>query len=369
MRYVARFVPFVLALVFALLLIASALVLSGPSAAGAAFGAGNATCNGCTLTPGPNDPRPPCWTVFCEDTGGAGGTVTGVCSAPGVCMGQSFSGFQSGGVDAALQQLMSILQKMGQQGGGGAGGSPSGSSLYPRCEKSVLTNGYVTTPCTDEDGNMILSPAATSTSSVNSILNSLSGETGVVSGLFNITSQADNTLSALTGSTSIPGFTAQTQGGTGGTSTSATTTSGAAGGVTQSAPVLASSKNIEVQAQVAFLANQVRVLIQNLKALGGAPPEGLEAVLDILAPPSTSAPVFIRDLTEGSRGDDVRALQVFLNARGFRVAVEGPGSPGSETTYFGPATRAALAKFQAVNNIAPALGYFGPATRAFVLSL
>jgi peptidoglycan hydrolase-like protein with peptidoglycan-binding domain len=65
----------------------------------------------------------------------------------------------------------------------------------------------------------------------------------------------------------------------------------------------------------------------------------------------------------------VRALQQFLNARGFIVAADGPGSPGEETDLFGGLTRAALARFQAANGIAPAAGYLGPKTRAAIEAL
>ncbi len=75
---------------------------------------------------------------------------------------------------------------------------------------------------------------------------------------------------------------------------------------------------------------------------------------------------FTRNLTIGSLGLDVRALQVYLNTHGFILATIGPGSPGKETTFFGLLTRAALAKFQYAHNIAPAVGYFGPITRKFV---
>ena len=77
---------------------------------------------------------------------------------------------------------------------------------------------------------------------------------------------------------------------------------------------------------------------------------------------------FTRDLTLGATGEDVRQLQIFLNSNGYTVSTEGPGSPGQETTYFGTLTQQALARYQAANDIAPAVGYFGPITRAQVNS-
>ena len=54
-----------------------------------------------------------------------------------------------------------------------------------------------------------------------------------------------------------------------------------------------------------------------------------------------------RNLTTGSSGEDVRQLQRFLNGNPqTQVAVTGYGSPGNETTTFGPATHRAVAKFQ-----------------------
>src|ERR1035437_1479228 len=79
--------------------------------------------------------------------------------------------------------------------------------------------------------------------------------------------------------------------------------------------------------------------------------------------------VFTRNLTVGSTGTDVTALQVVLNSTpATQVAVTGAGSPGMESSYFGGLTRAALAKFQAAHAIAPAVGYFGPITRAAINS-
>ncbi len=77
---------------------------------------------------------------------------------------------------------------------------------------------------------------------------------------------------------------------------------------------------------------------------------------------------FTRDLTVGSTGTDVMALQQYLNDHGYTVATTGPGSAGNETTTFGAATKAALAKLQAVAGISPAAGYFGSLTRAYVAS-
>ncbi|MDE2079692.1 MAG: peptidoglycan-binding protein [Patescibacteria group bacterium] len=83
---------------------------------------------------------------------------------------------------------------------------------------------------------------------------------------------------------------------------------------------------------------------------------------------------FARNLQLSDRGKDVRQLQTYLNAHGFTLAQNGPGSLGSETDYFGAATLAALVKFQnahAGEILAPAgltqgTGYFGESTRAYV---
>ena len=77
---------------------------------------------------------------------------------------------------------------------------------------------------------------------------------------------------------------------------------------------------------------------------------------------SMSASVtFTRDLTIGSTGSDVTALQTWLIAKGYSI-------PAGATGYFGSETRAALAAYQAANGISPDAGYFGPITRAKVNS-
>jgi peptidoglycan hydrolase-like protein with peptidoglycan-binding domain len=93
---------------------------------------------------------------------------------------------------------------------------------------------------------------------------------------------------------------------------------------------------------------------------------------------TTLAPgfVFKRTLKIGSIGADVRALQQFLNVRGFTVAKKGAGSPGFESIYFGPATAKALAQFQEAHaesilkpfNLKKGTGIFGDMTRRLVNS-
>jgi peptidoglycan hydrolase-like protein with peptidoglycan-binding domain len=76
--------------------------------------------------------------------------------------------------------------------------------------------------------------------------------------------------------------------------------------------------------------------------------------------PSSS---FTRNLKLGMKGLDVKLLQQFLNNNGFPVSKKGVGSKGRENTTFGPATKAALVRFQKANRIVPAVGYFGTVTR------
>lgn len=72
------------------------------------------------------------------------------------------------------------------------------------------------------------------------------------------------------------------------------------------------------------------------------------------------------DLEYGMRNESVRTLQKFLNNNGLIVAGSGGGSKGNETTFFGPATRSALARYQELHDIKPSVGYYGPKTRAFI---
>ena len=73
----------------------------------------------------------------------------------------------------------------------------------------------------------------------------------------------------------------------------------------------------------------------------------------------TASATFNTNLTVGSKGADVTALQTWLIAKGYTIAAGATGN-------FGPQTKAALAAYQAASGITPAAGYFGPITRAKV---
>ncbi|QQS23246.1 peptidoglycan-binding protein [bacterium] len=73
---------------------------------------------------------------------------------------------------------------------------------------------------------------------------------------------------------------------------------------------------------------------------------------------------FSKDFKPGANHSDIKELQKYLNANGYIVSSNGPGSPNSETTTFGKLTATALAKFQAANGIKPANGVLNSVTRA-----
>ena len=70
----------------------------------------------------------------------------------------------------------------------------------------------------------------------------------------------------------------------------------------------------------------------------------------------------------GSRSTQVMALQQTLNTTDCKVAASGAGSKGMETTYFGPATKAAVQCFQRVNALG-ADGVVGPMTGMKISSI
>ncbi len=114
----------------------------------------------------------------------------------------------------------------------------------------------------------------------------------------------------------------------------------------------------DLQAQIA----QLVATINNLKLQFG---QGGNAAA------TCSNYTWARSLGQRSTGADVLKLQQFLNSDpDTRVAVSGAGSPGFETTYFGPATAAAVSKFQikyrseilTPNGLVNPTGFFGPSS-------
>ncbi len=104
-------------------------------------------------------------------------------------------------------------------------------------------------------------------------------------------------------------------------------------------PVAHAQTTADLQAQIAALLAQIQQL--QAKLSGG----------------SSMSTSYTRDLTVGSRGDDVSSLQQTLISKGY-LKISAP------TGYFGPLTRTALAAWQAARGVSPAAGYFGPKTRA-----
>lgn len=132
------------------------------------------------------------------------------------------------------------------------------------------------------------------------------------------------------------------------------------------APAQAQMSESEMQTEI----DRLTALIESLTAsLGGGSTVGGGSMSSSSACPYT----WTRSLSSGDTGMDVMKLQQFLNSNPLtRVAAAGAGSPGSETEYYGPATGAAVAKFQEANRAAilSPLGlvnsttFFGPSTMA-----
>jgi len=126
--------------------------------------------------------------------------------------------------------------------------------------------------------------------------------------------------------------------------------------------------------EIASLQALIQQLTSQLSAL-----QGTSTAAPVVTAPvvSSGACSFTRNLTVGSQGADVKCLQQYLNGAGFTLASSGAGSPGNETTYFGPITRAAAVKWQdayAAEVLAPVglskgTGFWGPSSRSYYSSL
>ncbi|MCA9360337.1 hypothetical protein KC730_00425, partial [Candidatus Kaiserbacteria bacterium] len=116
------------------------------------------------------------------------------------------------------------------------------------------------------------------------------------------------------------------------------------------------------------LQQMINDLLAQVAALQSSTGQGATGVASGVCPYT-----WTRDLSSGSTGADVMKLQQFLNADpDTRVAAAGAGSVGAETEYYGPATAAAVSKFQvkyrsdilSPANLVNPTGYFGPSSRA-----
>jgi peptidoglycan hydrolase-like protein with peptidoglycan-binding domain len=81
----------------------------------------------------------------------------------------------------------------------------------------------------------------------------------------------------------------------------------------------------------------------------------------VLALASVTSAAFMTNLTVGSTGSDVTALQTWLITNGFHIASVEAGTAAKG--YFGSQTKAALAQYQASVGL-PSTGFFGPLTQA-----
>lgn len=146
-------------------------------------------------------------------------------------------------------------------------------------------------------------------------------------------------------------------GGSGGSHHSSSSSSSGGGSSSGSTSSTMTTTTSTTQSDAAIAA-QIKTLLATIASL--------QAQLGLTGTVSAGSTGFTRNLTVGSTGADVMALQQWLNAHGFTVAVSGAGSAGHETMTFGGATQAALAKYQASVGITPPAGYFGAKTRAYL---
>jgi len=91
------------------------------------------------------------------------------------------------------------------------------------------------------------------------------------------------------------------------------------------------------------------------KSLGGNALSGLEEANgtnnNVIANTGEQTLKFTRNLSLGMVGDDIKALQVYLNTHGYVIATTGEGSKGNETTEFGKKTKSAVILFQKANDL------------------
>lgn len=124
--------------------------------------------------------------------------------------------------------------------------------------------------------------------------------------------------------------------------------------VPASASALTANEILQALSADPALLSQLQALLGGTATTGGTSSTGSLAAVQALT----------KDLTIGSKGADVTALQTWLVEEGYMVM-----PVGVPMGYFGTLTQKALAQWQAENAVTPAAGYFGPKTRGVIATL
>jgi len=211
------------------------------------------------------------------------------------------------------------------------------------------------------DGNALIGSAACSSSGI-----IISASSALAAGAHTVVA-VQSGVSGLSSESNAVAFTLTApSSGSGGSSGSSFT--GGGGGAVYAAPSGTSNAALNAARRLALACQQGDRFntLTGETCVNSSVASGSLSGTGPLGAPSGTQYHFTVNSSIGSRTSQVLNLQRFLNARGFAIAKAGAGSIGHETTYFGPATRAALARFQKAIGIKPAVGYFGPITRAYL---